>query len=616
MLNAAAFNLGQIIGGGALDEDTVRDALFAAAETCKLVEDDGADKARATIDSGIGAGRMQPRYRNGNGAQAALGLGVASSAGSAPPPPPPPPPITPTPAPAAAPGGAPGGPAPSAAPAPALPIIHLIDGERPRIIKEAEAALLAAGSRHIYQRGEILVRPIKPKLQAPGDPNAFDWQLEPIPKPHLVTIFTEVARFEKMNYKLGAYTHRDCPDWVAEAYMSAGNWKLPILLGVVNTPFLRADGSLCDRPGYDQASALLFHPEGQNFPSITANPTLDDAREALKYLENNLLAEFPFVGPLDRAVALSAILTAFDRRAMQTAPLHIFTSPMAGTGKSLLVNIASILTTGRAASATSQGEDDGELEKRLSAALIASNQIISIDNCDRELGGSFLCKALTEQSAEIRLLGYSRKVNVPVRSMFFATGNNLEIASELVRRVMWCQIDAGIEEPELREFKNDPLEIAYNQRGQLVAAILTILRAWHSAPSAVGVKPFASYKQWSFRIRSPLVWLDREDPVASRKHAREADPEREIVSTVYLQWKQTFGTTNSFTVQQIIDRAIVDHEVFGAFEPIARSRSGGLSNHRLGRWLNKNKGKVINGLKLTKTGIAHGNYPLWRLAPI
>ena len=41
-LNTAAFNLGQLVGGGALDEQEVRDRLFEAAETCRLVADDGA----------------------------------------------------------------------------------------------------------------------------------------------------------------------------------------------------------------------------------------------------------------------------------------------------------------------------------------------------------------------------------------------------------------------------------------------------------------------------------------------------------------------------------------------------------------------------------------------
>jgi putative DNA primase/helicase len=62
-LNTAAFNLFQLVGGGELDEerDKVREKLFAAAEACKLVEDDGAASVCKTIESGAKAGRVQPR---------------------------------------------------------------------------------------------------------------------------------------------------------------------------------------------------------------------------------------------------------------------------------------------------------------------------------------------------------------------------------------------------------------------------------------------------------------------------------------------------------------------------------------------------------------------------
>src|SRR5262249_37234942 len=62
-LNTAAFNLGQLVGGGALDEQETCDRLFEAAETCRLVADDGAQKAWATINSGVTAGKQQPRTR-------------------------------------------------------------------------------------------------------------------------------------------------------------------------------------------------------------------------------------------------------------------------------------------------------------------------------------------------------------------------------------------------------------------------------------------------------------------------------------------------------------------------------------------------------------------------
>src|SRR5262249_10783346 len=57
-LNAASFNLFQLVAGGGLDEKMVRDRLFAAAEACGLVAEDGEASVRATIES---EGRAQPR---------------------------------------------------------------------------------------------------------------------------------------------------------------------------------------------------------------------------------------------------------------------------------------------------------------------------------------------------------------------------------------------------------------------------------------------------------------------------------------------------------------------------------------------------------------------------
>ena len=60
-LNGAAFNLFQLVAGGGLEEGVVRERLFAAAEACGLVTEDGAASVWATIESGAKAGRLQPR---------------------------------------------------------------------------------------------------------------------------------------------------------------------------------------------------------------------------------------------------------------------------------------------------------------------------------------------------------------------------------------------------------------------------------------------------------------------------------------------------------------------------------------------------------------------------
>ena len=61
-LNEAAFNLGQLVGVGDLDEALVRETLMAAAEQCGLEQ----DEAAATIDSGLEAGKAKPRPPRAN----------------------------------------------------------------------------------------------------------------------------------------------------------------------------------------------------------------------------------------------------------------------------------------------------------------------------------------------------------------------------------------------------------------------------------------------------------------------------------------------------------------------------------------------------------------------
>jgi hypothetical protein len=62
-LNVAAFNLGQIVGGGELSEREVVSALLKGAEDCGLIADYGEPSVIKTIRSGLAAGSRQPRYR-------------------------------------------------------------------------------------------------------------------------------------------------------------------------------------------------------------------------------------------------------------------------------------------------------------------------------------------------------------------------------------------------------------------------------------------------------------------------------------------------------------------------------------------------------------------------
>src|SRR6516164_3248484 len=222
---------------------------------------------------------------------------------------------------------------------------------------------------------------------------------------------------------------------------------------------------------------------------------------------------------------------------MATAPLHAFSSPAAGTGKSLLVDCCSVLATGRLMPVSAQGKTEEELEKRLGAALLAGDTAVSIDNCDHTLEGSFLCQALTQHRLNIRILGQSRNVETPVNATLFATGNNLVLAGDLTRRALRCAMDAKCERPELRSFNVNAVEAARQQRGGLVAAALTVLRAWHVAGERLNLSTFGSFEEWSHRIRAPLVWLGKVDPCETLAEIRENDPYRGALVAVIEQWR-------------------------------------------------------------------------------
>jgi hypothetical protein len=494
------------------------------------------------------------------------------------------------------------------APAGEWPQIVVANGELPRVVNEAEDALLSL-RREIYQRGGLLVRPLLLPTIPPND----DWKLMPLTRPWLVEALTCAAHFLKWDGRAKGYVPVDAPDEVADALLArGGNWRLPILSGVTKTPFLRRDGSICETPGYDATSGLLYKPGDEAFPPIPQQPSRDDALAALKSLDH-LVDDFPFVGPADRSVALSALLTILDRRSMTAAPLHAFTSPTAGTGKSLLGDVGAMLATAQPMPVISQGRTEEELEKRLGAALLAGDIAIAIDNCEHPLQSTFLCQALTQQKLNIRVLGVSKNIETLVNAAIYATGNNLTIVGDLTRRALICSLDARCERPELRKFEANVLDTVRAQRGRLVAAALTVLRAWHVSGECVDVAPFGSFESWSRRVREPLAWLGCADPCETVAKVREDDPKRAALLAVLIQWKEAIGLNVARTVREIINVAITYPDFLAALLTIASNKSATVvSNDRLGRWLVQNEKKIATGLSLLRAGNTHG-YPLWQL---
>jgi bifunctional DNA primase/polymerase-like protein len=617
-LNASSYNVFQIVWGnpGLLNETDVRNALLMAAEECGLVGDDGLDACERTIASAAEPARAQPRTRpqqvpaglNLNTASVTQG---ASTAGQG---------TTQGTTQGATSASAQTGAAAAPVPDPRR-VIQLQEGDWPFALDEAEDELVKQNGFGIYQRGGQLVRAVLVRMAASDNRSTLVWQLAPVALPHIIEVFGRIIQFQVYNRRSKAWVPKNCPGQLAEMYEARRWWKVSPLLGIVHTPQLRTDGSLTLAEGYDPGTRLIFKPDGESFPTIPGSPTRDDALAALELI-NDAIGTFPFKTAADRAVALSLLLTAVCRRTLDHAPLHGITSPVAGSGKSLLVDLASILQCSQSAPVVSPGRDEGELEKRLGAMLMSASAIVSFDNCAASLGGVLLSQALTQQRLSVRLLGYSRQIEVPTSALFTATGNNLTIEGDLVRRSLRCELDAGMERPELREFSVDAKTLFRRRRGELVMALLTILRAHQLVAPRPPRSPLGGFEMWSTWVRDALLWLDCDDPCSTMETIRANDPEREAHEAVTLAWLDCIPWNNEMRIQGLIDQAN-KMDLLGTHQHAALRealflvaedprRTGFLSSDRLGRWLRKVDGRIVGKLRIVKTRVLHG-YPLYRL---
>ena len=475
---------------------------------------------------------------------------------------------------------APAGPVVSAAPA--APVrderlasepIYVVKGGIHEAVDRA-MAVLSNASLDIYARGDELVRGVTYNM--PARTLTLAKQGENVDRPDgavIITTLSDVAlvetltrhtRFAKWDGRADKFVPCDCPAEVARMILAnkGHGWTdVPRLRAIISAPTLRHDGTVLNTPGYDAATGLLLVGE-RIWRQMPDSPSKRDALNALDILVEPIDA-FPFVDNADLAAALALFITAVMRPCLRTVPMFTITAPAAGTGKSLLVDIAAILATGRKAAVVTPTQDEAELEKRIGAAALAGDQIISIDNVTHILRSDQLCQLLTQEEVQVRVLGASKNVRIPSTALICATGNNLSIHGDLNRRAVRIRLDAKCERPDERRFDRDATSLALRKRSELVAAALTIVRAYLSAGAPSQASPMGSFEDWSDTVRSALIWLGMGDCRGDIDALRADDPEKaelaEIIDAL---------PTGRFTVRDIahsVSESPAMREVFAGF---------------------------------------------------
>lgn len=575
-LNRAAFALGQLVGGGHLDRALVDTALLAAARNAGLPD----SEATKTIASGIDAGVHEPRD---------IPAPVA------------PPPDTGTEA------------VQEPEPDTRAPI-QLCSGWIHLAADAAEDVLQRLRPAIFYQRGPLLVR-VNMVAEAGASRSI---QLKPIiqevSNAAVIDVLTRLVRFERHDQRTGKHYVVDCPERLAQTLLSrAGQWGLQPLLGVIDAPTLRPDGSVLCTTGYDAATGLLLLPGSTIFPTVPMQPTEAEAQTALGCLLE-ILKGFPFLEPVDRSVALAAVLTALIRPSLRTAPMFAFRAAKMGSGKSLLADVVSLIATGRCAAVMSQGADEHEDKKRMLPILAEGDPVAVIDNIERPFGSAALCSILTQPTWRDRVLGKSQTMSLPTaNTTWLATGNNIVFVGDITTRTLVCDLDPKCERPEERKFEVNLHRYVPDHRAQLVVAGLTLLRAYHVAGRPKDDLPtFGRFEEWSDWIRQAVVWLGLPDPCATRRRIEETDPVRAELAQLLLHLHRVFGS-DLFKVAQVMRSMPEDEDLASAVRAtFVASGHGDPTAQALGYVFQRANRRPEGGLRLVR-GPQSGGSATWRI---
>jgi len=470
------------------------------------------------------------------------------------------------------------------------PVIRVVAGDLHRVVDAAEKELASRG-RH-YQAGGLIV-------SVSTDPTCGDPSIVPTSAPALTRELSVAATWEKYDGRAGDWVPCDPPARHAGILFDAQQFRyLPPLVGLSRQPYLReSDGELISEPGYDKTAQRFGVFDARQF--VIPDPTPDAARAALALLED-LLAEFRFVSPTDRAAALAAIFTAVVRPSFPHAPGFHVRAPVFGSGKTYLCELIGAFAGPGGNLKVSYPTTSEEATKVILSLLLVGPAVIEFDDMDTDwIPHGVIKRMLTAQHITDRILGVSKTATVSTRTLFLGSGNNVGPIRDLLRRVLTIHIDPRCATPATLTYKGSPVEKVRKCRGVYVAAVLTIILAWRKAgsPRAAADSIVTFGGAWSDFCRYPLMWLGHPDPATALLEQVRHDPDSDALGGLMAEWRAVFGSAPT-TVRKAVQRAKYDQpDLLDAMREFPVEERGEINRSKLGWLLKKNAARIVGGFE-------------------
>ena len=463
------------------------------------------------------------------------------------------------------------------------------------VVGEAWHALhTSAMGKRLFLLDEALVFAAKQPSRA-GRPVA----MQAVDPPLLTALLNRSAMW--MSFWEGRLHHTRVPADVVRDMIAMPHRSVRVLDAVVHLPVLHRDGTVTASEDYDPETRLFQAVAPAVAEAVESVPVVPDASgraAARELLNQDLLGEFPFARPSDRAHLLAALLLPAVRHWIDgPIPLHLIEAPSEGTGKTLLADVIALMATGAPAQPTPLPRSEEEVRKKITATLLTSPQVVLLDNLGHALDSASIAALLTCEVWTDRILGQSRMVRVPNRALWIATANNPVLSREVTRRTVRVRLDADVECPWLREdFRHADLRgWVRESRPELAAAVVTLARGWIADGSPPCAEHLGSFESWSAIIGGILASAGVPGFLGDRHEAVEqADPEEVEWRGLVELWYEQHGC-NPVTGGDLLALAAESKQ----FHLDSQSANTPRERARFSRALNKRRDRVYGDWRIT-----------------
>jgi len=442
-------------------------------------------------------------------------------------------------------------------------------------------------------------------------------------------ILARAMNFVRMGVK--GPQHVAPPDLIVKDILAMGAWPFPPLDTIVEFPVFRPDGTLLHEQGYDPDTRLYYAPTPNlTIPAIPEHPTDDDMIGALALI-HEVIGEFPYENDASYANAFGLLLTPLIRQAIHGhVPLALIDATRPGTGKSLLAETVAMIATGRKAAMMVAPYDDDEWRKRIASTLAEGATIIVIDNVKAKIQSASLDAALTSSVVKERILGQSKNGVYPQRATWMATGNNIQIGGDMPRRSYWIRMDARSDKPWTRgNFKHDLEQWVPEHRGEIIAALLTIARAWFAAGKPPAQMPrIGSFQPWTDTIGGILAHTSLIDGFLGNLDQLYEQADEDAVQWAaflhawrdYYQEEEVLTATIAKDIRAgALDEAIIGVQLYNTLPDELSDLHKGDLKKRLGKALSQRVGSQFDasGLHLVKSSVDKRSGAIyWKVAGV